>query len=87
MKNWKGEFLNRCVEYCSRADRSALVKIWWKYKPYVMLAVGVVSVGATTGGASYLGTPALVATGKVTAVAVSSKVVGCCGKWCNSGIL
>ena len=50
-----------------------------------MLAVGVVSVGAATGGASYLGTAALVATGKVTAVAVSSKVVGLCGAAAGSG--
>ena len=74
VQNWQGKFLNHCLDCCRTEDRSGLVRIWWQYKHYVAVAIGVAGVGAATGGAVYVGSAALAATSKVVAVAATGKV-------------
>ena len=71
VQNWQGKFLNHCLDCCRTEDRSGLVRIWWKWKPYV-LAVGVAGVGVATG--VYVGPAALAATSKVVVAAATGKV-------------
>ena len=78
VQNWQEEFKKNCLACCSTEDRSALVTIWWKWKPYV-IALGVAGVGAVTGGSGYLGGAAIAATCKVAAAAAAAKVGGAVG--------
>ena len=78
VQNWQGKFFNHCLDCCRTEDRSGLVRIWWQYKHYVAVAIGVAGVGAATGGAVYVGPAATskvvvaAATGKVAAAAVAT---------------
>ena len=74
VQNWQGKFLNHCLDCCRTEDRSGLVRIWWQYKHYVAVAIGVAGVGAATGGAVYVGSAALAATSKVVVAAATGKV-------------
>ena len=72
VQNWQGKFLNHCLDCCRTEDRSGLVRIWWQYKNYVPVAIGVAGVGAATG--VYVGPAALAATSKVVVAAATGKV-------------
>ena len=74
VQNWQGKFLNHCLDCCRTEDRSGFVRIWWQYKKYVAVAIGVAGVGAATGGAVYVGSAALAATSKVVVAAATGKV-------------